>query len=204
MLLLVHLSRKPQGVTLLKGWVTAGCGALLFPVMALWVSSSGRPMRCDSKGMNPPRPMNIQEHMGRAKVGLQLWAHKTIYSHITIYCIVFRTNSCRPTFAHSRRCPNNCHLSVQSIFEETQSCGEDSLYDSKKMSCHFQLGLLPLPPGEAIHVNDTTVTGTLRFWARLMPEAWGRPLAPRKANKPSWLVACPPAGCGYNWLSNIS
>ena len=33
-----------------------------------------------------------------AKVGLQLWVCKTIYSYIIINCIIFHTNNYKPTF----------------------------------------------------------------------------------------------------------
>ena len=40
----------------------------------------------------------IQQIQGVAKVGLQLWVGKTVYSCIINYCIIFHMN-CKPTFA---------------------------------------------------------------------------------------------------------
>lgn len=78
-------------------------------------------MRWDSKGMRqtPPSPPGIYTHTQEGKSRfIVVSTRNRIYSRMTIYCIVFRTNSCRPTFAHPCRCPNNCHLPVQSIFDE--------------------------------------------------------------------------------------
>ena len=49
------------------------------------------------------------------KVGLQLWAWRTVYSYIIYYCIIYLNYNCKPTFVHLVHVKSYCTSKTNTI-----------------------------------------------------------------------------------------